>query len=372
MINYIDRHSNSQKSFKKIFAFIVKKGKTTRREIQKFTNYSWSSVSSVVSVLINQGYVYEAESINYGVGRNTTYLIPNGNVYVSIGIDINSIGFTSTIIGVDGTTINVKTYPYSQKTKQYVMDTIFKAIDDCLEFIEGKYKLVSIGISCQGETENHSTFKRFSFCDEFYDVNLKEILEDKYDIHTYIEHDTNCLLEDYIYNYSTHPEESVCVARVVSGIGFAISVNGQPVEKYGPIDFGHMIVQPINGPKCMCGQYGCLEAYASTTGIVNRAGVEDFSIIDENREQYRDILDDAAFYLGVTLANLKQIFDLKKLVITGNVVGEDAIFLEKVNKASESVTSRIAKVSFIKDLNAAYGAARLSLKNKVDLKGEIE
>ena len=70
---YIDHHNNTQKSFKKIFAFIIKKGKTTRRDIQKYTDYSWSSVSSVVSVLINNGYVFETDTINNGVGRNASY-----------------------------------------------------------------------------------------------------------------------------------------------------------------------------------------------------------------------------------------------------------------------------------------------------------
>lgn len=368
---YIDHHNNSQKSFRKIFAFIIGKGKTTRRDIQKYTNYSWSSVSSVVSVLINNGYVIETDSINGGVGRNASYIVPNGDKYVCIGLDINSIGFSLSVIGIDGSIKYGASYPYSIQTKEFVMDTIFKAIDDAIAFIGESYNLVSIGISCQGIVDNtHSIFTRFHFCDDFSNVNLKEILEERYNVYTYLEHDTNCMLEAYSYNYGV-ANESVGICRVVSGIGFAICVNGKSIEEFGSIDFGHMIVQPKDSPQCSCGRYGCLEAYASSTGITRRAGVEDFSIVDKDREKYRDILNDAAYYLGITLGNIKQIFDLNKMVITGNVIGDDDFFLEQVILASKIFAPKVIKINYIKDLNAAYGAARLSLINKVDLKGEI-
>ena len=59
MNNYINHHSEEQKSFQTIFAYIIKKGKVTRREIQRDTQYSWGSGSSVVSLLIEKKYVIE-------------------------------------------------------------------------------------------------------------------------------------------------------------------------------------------------------------------------------------------------------------------------------------------------------------------------
>ena len=68
MNNYINHHSEEQKSFQTIFAYIIKKGKVTRREIQRDTQYSWGSVSSVVSLLIEKKYVIETETIHKEVG----------------------------------------------------------------------------------------------------------------------------------------------------------------------------------------------------------------------------------------------------------------------------------------------------------------
>lgn len=367
MINYIDNHTDSQKSYKAIFAYIIKKGKTTRREIQKQTNYSWSSVSSVVSALINKKQVIETESFNTGVGRGTSYIMPNGDKFVSIGVEINSVGYSATVIGIDGTSKFASELPFEEKAKEQVIEKIFKIIDECIEYVnENNFTLVSIGISCQGRIDStHSYFENFFFVEDFKHLNLKKIVEDKYNTYVYVEHDTNCLLEAYQFQHAEN-DESVCVARVVSGIGFAICINGYSIEDFGSIDFGHMTVQPLNGELCSCGLRGCLEAYSSTVGIAKRANVKDFQEIDNNREKYRKYLDEAAFYLGVTFNNIRRIFSIQKLIITGNVINNDQKMLDKIIDTYTSISaSGVCKIKYIHDLSASFGAARLSLIDKV-------
>lgn len=369
MINYIDNHSDSQKSYKSILSFIIKKGKTTRREIQKVTNYSWSSVSSVVSVLINKKHVIETDAVNNGVGRGTSYIIPNGEKFVSIGVDFNSVGFTSSVIGIDGSLKFEGSRPFLVKTKENVLDLICELFDEAIDFVGDKYTVVSLGLSCQGSVKlDHATFVKFPFCEGLENFNFKTFLEDKYHIHSFIEHDTNSLLETYRYQYQAE-RASVCVARVVSGIGFSISINGQSVEDFGATDFGHSIVQPIDGALCKCGAKGCLEAYSSSEGLVSRTGVSDFSVIDANRDAYRKYLDEGAFYLGVTFANVAKIFNLSRVVVTGSVIGDDEKMFEKIKEAFyefSKAKDKDIELTHIKKLSPSYGVARLSLKDKVD------
>ena len=372
MINYIENHTDSQNSFRNIFAFIIKHGKTTRREIQKQTKYSWSSVSSVVSVLLNKGQVIETESIVNGVGRGTSYIIPNGNKYVSLGVDINSSVFSLSVIGIDGSIKFENKYLFNGDTEKEVLNLLFQVIDQGIAFIGDKYTLVSIGISCQGTVDlNHEIFKRFIFTKDMIDCPLKKIIEEKYKVFAYLEHDTNCLLEAY-RSTCDNSESSICVARVVSGIGFAICVNGQPLEEFGPIDFGHMIVQPKDGRLCTCGRRGCLEAYSSSCGIIRRAGVSDFSIIKENREKYRNILDEAGFNLGVAFANMSHIFELKDIIITGDVIGNDEKMIQKIIEANEQYcVENKPNIVYIDDLSPSFGAAKLSFKEKINNTGTL-
>lgn len=366
MDNYIDHHNDTQKSFKNIFAYILEKGKTTRREIQKDTNYSWSSVSSVVSVLINKGLVYETESIHYKVGRGTSYIVPNGNKFVSIGVDMNSIGFSLIVIGIDGDKKYEEKFDYKENTKEYTLNLLLEVINKGIQFAKDKYTVVCIGVSCQGHVDvpTHSTLEKFPFCQDIENFNVKEFVENKFHIYTYVEHDTRCVLEDFRVHYNEIPLP-VCIFRVVSGIGFAITVNDQMFdEPLWPVDFGHMIVHP-NGEICSCGKKGCLEAYASTTGICRRAGVKDFSIIDSNRDKYRDILNDAGYYLGVAAANMIRIFGARNIILTGKAINNDATLIAKIISAYKQYEpEERAKIIYIDDLSPSYGVARLAFKEK--------
>lgn len=368
MISYIDNHTDSQKSYRNILAFIIKKGKTTRREIQQCTQYSWSSVSSVVSVLINRKHVIETDSVNTGVGRGTSYIIPNGDKFVSLGIDVNYTGFTLSLAGIDGERKYFSMKPFEDVSKNGMLNLIYQMIDEAINFIDDRYVLTSIGVSCQGSVDlNNRYFESFPFSKEISHLDLKQILEDKYNVFVYVEHDTNCLLEDYRYSYNSSDNQSICVARIVSGIGFAICINGQSLEEFGTIDLGHFVMQPKDGPLCKCcGRYGCLESYASTEGISQRAGVS-FDEIDKNRDKYRPYLDDAAFYLGVMFANIQKVFYINQIIITGNIIGDDEIFLNKIYETWKSFGNEDSKsIRYIKDLSASFGVARLSLINKIE------
>ena len=58
-----------------------------------------------------------------------------------------------------------------------------------------------------------------------------------------------------------------------TGVGSGIVINGQLV--YGHDGFagelGHVIMRRNNGRLCGCGRNGCLEAYASATGVARTA-----------------------------------------------------------------------------------------------------
>ena len=150
MINYIENHTDSQNSFRNIFAFIIKHGKTTRREIQKQTKYSWSSVSSVVSVLLNKGQVIETESIVNGVGRGTSYIIPNGNKYVSLGVDINSSVFSLSVIGIDGSIKYENKYLFNGDTEKEVLQFRQYRTKGDFNRASKRYSFASVLLAIQG------------------------------------------------------------------------------------------------------------------------------------------------------------------------------------------------------------------------------
>jgi glucokinase len=142
-------------------------------------------------------------------------------------------------------------------------------------------------------------------------------------------------------------------------------------------ELGHMIVW-FNGPRCLCGQLGCLEAIASGTGIAWRAqdlvnagqapGLERIQrergeldadeVADAARAGDEDALrlfDEAGVYLGIGLSNYVNIFNPEMIVIGGGVAaGAGELFLPHAEEIMREV-ARKEPLKYVRLERAALG-----------------
>jgi glucokinase len=137
--------------------------------------------------------------------------------------------------------------------------------------------------------------------------------------------------------------DNLLFLTVSTGIGGGIIING---ELYSGADgcageLGHMTIEP-SGPRCHCGNFGCLEALASgwaiTREAVTRINRGEKSSINElaggvdnitaeivaaaarrGDSLAADIIAKAANYLGIGLANLVNIFNPELIIIGGGL-----------------------------------------------------
>lgn len=142
-----------------------------------------------------------------------------------------------------------------------------------------------------------------------------------------------------------------------TGIGAGIFLQGKMFRGHSESagEIGHMTVEK-EGLPCTCGNRGCLEMYASGRAIARRAREavkqNDDSLIlklaegDEARigaatvaeaagqgdALARRIIEEAALYLGMGLANLVNILNPQRLVIGGGVAGMGEMLLAPVRE----------------------------------------
>jgi len=138
--------------------------------------------------------------------------------------------------------------------------------------------------------------------------------------------------------------DNLIYITVSTGIGGGLVINGQLYNGTDgcAAEIGHMIVL-VDGPLCNCGQRGCFEALASGTAIA-RVAVERLEaggqscltelthgkIGDVTAELVSeaarrddslalDVIDEAARYLGIGLANLVNIINPQMIIMGGGV-----------------------------------------------------
>ncbi|HLO29666.1 MAG TPA: ROK family protein [Anaerolineales bacterium] len=151
--------------------------------------------------------------------------------------------------------------------------------------------------------------------------------------------------------------DTVAVFAIGTGIGGGLVINGQLHLGIGGTggELGHMSID-FNGPRCGCGNYGCLEAYASGPAIAAMGMkavaqglttcIGDLCEYDLNRitpqliavaarqgdETARDIYERAGFYLGIAGANVCAALGPRRIIIAGGVARAGDLLLDPMRR----------------------------------------
>ena len=147
--------------------------------------------------------------------------------------------------------------------------------------------------------------------------------------------------------------KNLIMVTLGTGVGGGIIVGGKILTgSHGAGgEIGHLRVNPHETESCGCGGKGCLEQYASATGIVrlakrkleqetrntilNRNDLSAKSVFDAVKADdsvAKEIAESFGNYLGRALANLAAVIDPSIFVIGGGVSKAGEILLEYVEK----------------------------------------
>lgn len=147
---------------------------------------------------------------------------------------------------------------------------------------------------------------------------------------------------------------NVIMVTLGTGVGGGIILNGKMLAGVNGAggEIGHMTIDWDEQDACNCGKKGCLEQYASATGIVrlaNRAlnasdkpsklrevkflsAKEIFDAAKSGDELASGLVDEFGKRLGYALANIACVVDPEVFVIGGGVSKAGQIIIDTVNK----------------------------------------
>jgi predicted NBD/HSP70 family sugar kinase len=347
MKKYITQGKIKQKNLSDILLYILEKGETSRREIERETGFSWGTVSESVMELLSRGYVTEEKSARTGqAGRNTQVLKPSGEKIAAIGVDVNLSGMGATVLGFDRSEKARFFRPFTAKTQEETLNLAISIADEAMAFCKDKYTVMAIGLAFQGGVDAESGVSiRFPKIENWMPVCVKELFERRYGIYTRVEHDPKCML---IGQMQIKRYDNCVLLRVDGGIGMAISLDGVILDDTDRFELGHTLTVP-NGKICSCGKRGCLEMYGS------------LSALDGSADNPENELRTAGKYLSAALYNTYVMLKPESLILTGKAASLPAF--------TESALSLLdgceIDICVDPDISAAYGAAVEAIKSAV-------
>ncbi len=151
-------------------------------------------------------------------------------------------------------------------------------------------------------------------------------------------------------------QRDMVMVTLGTGVGGGVIVDGRPIVGSGGAggEIGHLCVNYEETDTCGCGKTGCLEQYASATGIARVARIRlakdndssalreckpeeitaktVFDALKEGDKVAEEIVEEFGTYLGHAMANLAAVTDPAVIVIGGGVSKAGDIILGYVEK----------------------------------------
>jgi N-acetylglucosamine repressor len=324
---------------------IKAQGPIGRADIARQTGLSPATVTSISAKLISQRLVLEKSAGDSSGGRPPILLVINPKGGYVVGIKLTETQAICALTDLEAQIIAKSSMPLSGHNPVQVVDNLGRMV---LSFIHeqriAKKQLLGVGIGLAGIVDAEAGVLRQSPIYGWDNVPLRVMLQSKLHIPVYIENDVNTLtLTERWFGHGQGVDNFLTVT-IGRGVGLGIVANGQFYRgQYGGAgEFGHITINP-DGPLCACGKRGCLEAYVGDPGLVRTAqesaaqGTLSASVqtLDEllalaqaGEMAAIQIFEEAGRILGLGIANLINLFNPQKIIISGEGTREgDLLFI---------------------------------------------
>lgn len=280
-----------------------------------------------------------------------TGLVYSPDATVAIGIDLGGTKINAGLIDEQGHVLSTCSLP-TLAGQGSVPDRIIETIGKLFQQGAGPDvpSIRGIGVASAGQIDWEKGSVHFStdLIPGYTGTPLRQILEERFRIPVFVDNDVNVLtLTEKRLGAAQGLRNFVCLA-LGTGVGGGIMADGRIVRGSwgGAGEIGHMSVD-FGGLPCICGGVGCLEQYASGTGIGvrmrreleslgrNAAGVDARQAIalwQAGDEAAARVMDETFQALGSGLASIVHMFNPEMIVLGGGVAESGEIFLERIRE----------------------------------------
>ena len=267
----------------------------------------------------------------------------------AIGIDLGGTFVKYALLSESGQILFDGKLPIGGKaTREDTLNTIQQSIQNVVdEAADKKIEIKGIGIGSPGIIYKGVVLGGADNLDRWENIDLGSIYSDKFGMSVFVDNDANVMGLGEVAFGAAKDCTDVIFITVGTGIGGAIVINGQLYGGYKNrgAELGHITIKH-DGIECNCGGRGCLEAYASTTALIQqyteRTGkdattIDGYYIVEkfkENEPEAVECLQNHTAYLGHGIAGFINTFAPQKVVIGGGISEAGQFYIDMIKKSA--------------------------------------
>ena len=317
----------------KVLDLIMRHGEISRVDLAREMDLTKTTISDIVSNLIEKGFVREKRRVTSGLGRPQTMIEMIPEVLYVVGIGVMRDRIEACVVNAQGKILKQSSRILNDNANgQDIFDNLFSLIDELKGFAD--INAISVGIPGPLDVENGIVKKPTKFPD-FENVHLTKILSERYDVDVWIENDSDVAafgekwygdgrqLDDFIYLF------------VDKGIGAGVIKDGNIYHgKSGYAgEIGHLLF-PVQD------DFKYLEDICGIDVIIQKAkensSGREMTIQEIGRKyisgdkEISDLIDEMERYIGIALVSIIHMFGISDIFVGGKAVYLGDKFLSNV------------------------------------------
>lgn len=281
---------------------------------------------------------------------------------VIIGVDLGGTNVKTAMVSWDKQVLAKDSRPTNAEGgPDAVMDAIESSVRDLLNQSDLRSEdVMAVGIGAPGPMDWRSgvVFSPPNL-PGWKDVPLGEMMEKRLGVPCFVENDANVACYGEFWLGAGQGTENMALLTLGTGVGGGVVVFGMLLrgEDGTAAELGHIKVQR-DGRRCGCGSLGCLETYASVTGMV-RTAVEGLSEGRESilQEQCRDsyggitgkmigeaaaqgdefalwVVEETATWIGLGISSIINYQNPEKVVLCGGMIAAGDILMDPIRRVA--------------------------------------
>jgi len=250
-------------------------------------------------------------------------------------------------------------------------------------------RVIGVGVGAPGPLDTHRGIVLLTPNLGWVNFPLRDRVRDGLGLPASLDNDANCAVLGEHWRGAAQGARNAIGVTIGTGIGGGLVLDGRLYHGSSDCagEIGHTTIE-MNGRRCACGNYGCLEAYASGPAIARRAleaierGAESalaalppaqvtaqvvYEAATAGDVLAREVVQDTAHFLGGAVANLVNVFNPEVVVVCGGVtLAGDSLFVplrrEVARRAFKPAVDACRIVpGALTGSAGVYGAARVFL-----------
>jgi glucokinase-like ROK family protein len=243
----------------------------SRKDLAEHTHLTAATLTNIIAEFIALGIVQEIGPGESGLGRRPTLLTFVSNSAYLVGVNLSRTDLSVGVFNIALECLHLISKPITIQASESAPEMLYNLIRTGIEQSQiDPQRLSGIGISAPGPHGMKDgivfSYPRFG---EWSNLPLGKLMAEAFSLPVWLENDANAnALAEHWLGAGRRYDNFVYIENH-SGLGAGIVLHGQLFTGSQGVagELGHTSIDR-HGPRCECGNYGCVELYTSGAAIV--------------------------------------------------------------------------------------------------------